>query len=40
MVITVRCFASVQSSKARKFTAGTTRKPTDVSSQRVASFLR
>ena len=27
MVITVRCLASVQSSKARKLTAGTTRKP-------------
>src|SRR3954468_5075205 len=40
IVITVRCLASVQSSNARKFTAGTTLNPADVSSHRVASFLR
>ena len=40
IVITVRCLASVQSSKARKFTAGTTRNPADWSSHSVASFRR
>ena len=39
-VITVRCLASVQSSKARKLTAGTMRNPAFCSSQRVASFRR
>ena len=39
-VMTVRCLASLQSSKARKFTAGTTRKPAASSSHRVASLRR
>ena len=39
-VITVRCLASRQSSKARKLTAGTTRNPAPSSSQSVASLRR
>ena len=39
-VITVRCLASRQSSKARKLTAGTTRKPAASSSHSVASLRR
>ncbi len=40
MVITVRCLASLQSSKARKLTAGTTRNPAAWSSQSVDSLRR
>src|SRR6185295_10078928 len=37
MVITVRCLASVQSSKARKFAAGSTRNPAATKAHRVCS---